>query len=321
MSQRRSPVFGVLRGLVGAGSLVIPMLAHAHDGVPAMPTRWWELWSWDPGTVALLFLAGALYASGLRALRWATRAPRKLRREGFYYMSGWLLLCVALLSPLHPWGSLLFSAHMTQHELLMVAAAPLLILGRPEIVLPFAFPRGVVRALLSTARQIGAMQAWRGLTHPLIAWLLHAIALWIWHVPALFEATLEREWVHALQHASFLGTALLFWHAVFHGRQRRTGYGLAVLNLFTTALHSGALGALLTFSSHPWYPAYAARAGSLGLTALEDQQLGGVIMWIPAGLVYVVAGLALFAGWLHESDRRHAALAAKRVPLSCARSS
>jgi cytochrome c oxidase assembly factor CtaG len=271
--------------------------------------------------VTALFLAGALYASGLQALRRRTRAPRKLRPEAFFYGSGWLLMCIALLSPLHPWGALLFSAHMMQHELLMVAAAPLLVLGRPAIVLLFALPPGVGRRLVAGARQIGVAKLASGLTHPLVAWLLHAIALWIWHVPELFEATLDHEWVHALQHASFLGTALLFWHAIFYGRQRRTGYGLGVLNLFATALHSGALGALLTFSTHAWYPAYATRAEGLGMTAMEDQQLGGLIMWIPAGLVYLLAGLALFAGWLRESDRRPAGFSSKPAPLTCAPSS
>ncbi|PYK35494.1 MAG: cytochrome c oxidase assembly protein, partial [Verrucomicrobia bacterium] len=125
-----------------------------------------------------------------------------------------------------------------------------------------------------------------------------------WHAPALFEATLENESIHALQHASFLFSALLFWWAVIHGRKRALGFGLAVLYMFTTALHSGLLGALLTFANSVWYPGYAERTAAWGLTPLEDQQIGGLIMWIPAGLVYIAAGLALFAGWLRESEMR-----------------
>jgi len=134
--------------------------------------------------------------------------------------------------------------------------------------------------------------------------MIHAVVLWAWHAPALFQATLDNESVHALQHASFLFSALLFWWAVIHGRQRALGFGFAVLYMFTTALHSGLLGALLTFANSVWYPGYVERTAAWGLTPLEDQQIGGLIMWIPAGLVYIAAGLALFAGWLRESEAR-----------------
>jgi cytochrome c oxidase assembly factor CtaG len=212
-----------------------------------------------------------------------------------------------LVSPLHPWGQQLFAAHMAQHELLMIAAAPLLILGRPAPVMLSAFPSRGARRVLGQLRAHGGSQLWGWLTNPLIAWVLHAVALWVWHVPALFQATLDSEWAHAAQHVSFLGTALIFWHAVFHGPKRAMGYGMAVVYLFTTALHSGALGALLTFASELWYPRYAATAPAWGLSALEDQQLGGLIMWVPGGVGYFVAALALAALWI----RRSGALAGK----------
>ncbi|MDT7604479.1 MAG: putative rane protein, partial [Acidobacteriota bacterium] len=119
-----------------------------------------------------------------------------------------------------------------------------------------------------------------------------------------FQATLRSEWVHTAQHLSFLVSALLFWWALVHGRQGLMGYGAGVLYMFTTMVHSGLLGALITFAGTVWYPAYGGLTASWGLTPLEDQQLGGLIMWIPAGLVYIVAGLALFAGWLRESESR-----------------
>ncbi|HTD86692.1 MAG TPA: cytochrome c oxidase assembly protein, partial [Candidatus Binatia bacterium] len=145
---------------------------------------------------------------------------------------------------------------------------------------------------------------WRFASNAFVAWMIHAITLWVWHIPALFQATLRSELIHALQHLSFLGSALLFWWAVIDGRQKMMGYGIAVVFMFTTALHSGLLGALLTFANSVWYPAYAQTTSSWGLTPLEDQRLGGLIMWMPAGLVYIVAGLALFAGWMRESEAR-----------------
>jgi cytochrome c oxidase assembly factor CtaG len=165
-------------------------------------------------------------------------------------------------------------------------------------------PQSKARQLSGWASQAPWHVVWGVVPHPFTAWVLHAVVLWAWHIPFLFDATLTSDWVHALQHLSFLGSALLFWWALIHGKQRRTGYGVAVLYMFTTALHSGLLGALLTFARSVWFRGYLETTYAWGLTPLEDQQLGGLIMWIPAGLVYIVAGLALFAGWMREAERR-----------------
>jgi putative membrane protein len=140
--------------------------------------------------------------------------------------------------------------------------------------------------------------AWHALTRPAVSWLVHAAALWLWHVPALFDAALASDGVHALQHLSFLVSALLFWWAVLGHGWQRPNRAAAMIYLFTTMLHTGALGVLLTWSTVPWYASYADAGGAFGLSLLEDQQLGGLIMWIPGGLVYVLAGLFLGAQWL-----------------------
>jgi putative membrane protein len=164
-------------------------------------------------------------------------------------------------------------------------------------------PTSWARALGGWAKAGWFRRAWRALTNPQAAWAIHAAALWVWHVPALFQATLESDLVHTLQHVSFLGSALLFWWALVHGARGLMGYGAAVLYLFTTSVHSGVLGAFIAFTGRTLYPDYSGTTASWGLTPLEDQQLGGLIMWVPAGLVYVFAGLALFAGWMRESER------------------
>jgi putative membrane protein len=212
-------------------------------------------------------------------------------------------LFVALASPLHPLGEVLFSAHMAQHEVLMVGAAPLLVLGRPLIAFMWALPLERARTVGGWGKAAWFQSAWRKLTNPLAAWAIHAAALWVWHAPVLFQATLRSDFVHTLQHVSFLGSALLFWWALIHGPRGLMGYGAAVLYVFTTSVHSGLLGAFLTFTGTLLYPAYARTTASWGLTPLEDQQLGGLIMWVPAGLVYIIAGLALCAGWMRESER------------------
>jgi len=168
----------------------------------------------------------------------------------------------------------------------------------------WALPKQTARQISGWTKTNWWRAAWALITAPFVAWLIHAVILWTWHIPALFQATIDSEFIHALQHTSFLGSALLFWWAVLHGPQRAMGFGVAVLYMFTTALQSGLLGALLTFARGVWYPIYSETTAPWGLTPLEDQQLGGLIMWIPAGVVYIIAGLALFAGWLRESETR-----------------
>ncbi|HKS09547.1 MAG TPA: cytochrome c oxidase assembly protein [Pyrinomonadaceae bacterium] len=276
------------------------MILLLHGG---QPHDWHDLaraWSFEPLVVIGLAVSLILFVVGL------SRKRSGRMTEPMCFAFGWLALFVALVSPLHAWGRVLFSAHMSQHEVLMLVAAPLLVLGRPLVVFLWAFPVNWSRRIGNVGKVGWVQRAWRLLTIPLVAWLVHAVALWIWHVPVLFDAVLQNEWVHTLQHLSFLISALLFWWALIHGPQGAMGYGAAVLYLFTTSIHSGALGALLTLAGSVWYPSYIGLTSSWGLTPLEDQQLGGLIMWIPAGLVYIVAGLALFAGWLREAEVRAA---------------
>jgi cytochrome c oxidase assembly factor CtaG len=269
-----------------------------HGG---QPHNWHDLgraWSFEPLVVVSLVISAVLFIVGLR------RCKSLRTREALCFAGGWLALFVALVSPLHAWGRVLFSAHMSQHELLMLVAAPLLVLGRPLVVFLWALPLNWSRGIGNLGKIPWVSSLWRVATIPLVAWVVHAVALWTWHIPLLFEAVQRNEAVHTAQHLSFLISALLFWWALVHGPQGAMGYGAAVLYLFTTSIHSGALGALLTVAGSIWYPSYAGLTTSWGLTPLEDQQLGGLIMWIPAGLVYLIAGLALFAGWLREADVR-----------------
>ena len=284
-----------MKRLISLTTVFAP-LASAHDGESLKPHDLWLAWSLDPGILIPLVLTALLY------LRGAKRIHGVSSKQRLYFWAGWSLLCVALLSPLHPLGAALFSAHMSQHELLMVVAAPLLVLARPLVALMWGAPLRWRRPLGQWSKRKSVQASWRFFTHSMTAWWAHAAALWLWHIPRFFQATLDNDWIHSAQHASFLASALLFWWSLFYtpGKAR---YGASVLYLFTTAVHTSILGALLTFASTVWYPAYAAKTSVWGLTPLEDQQAGGLIMWIPAGLVYVIAGLALFAEWLRESDR------------------
>jgi putative membrane protein len=287
--------------LYGVLATLPPAPLHAHPGAWLQPGEVWRAWSFEPAVVLLLVGALLLYARGIQRVWRRAGFDRGVRHwQAWCFAAGMLMLIVALVSPLNALGGALFSAHMTQHVVLMALAAPLLVLGAPLTALTWALPRRGRRAVSAALNGARTRQLWHGLSLPLVAWLLHAAAVWLWHVPALYTATLDSELVHTLQHASFMGTAVLFWWAL----RDRTTHGLGVLYLFTTAVHGSLLGALLTFSPTVLYAPYEATAPLWGLSALEDQQLGGLIMWVPAGLIYFGAALALLASWLRTAQQR-----------------
>ncbi|HJP84792.1 MAG TPA: cytochrome c oxidase assembly protein [Gemmatimonadaceae bacterium] len=314
----------LIRGaLIGVTLALSPSIASAHTGQYLRPDDLWSAWTFEPVVVVALLLSGALYGTGILRL-WRRGAGTGIKRwEAAAFATGWLCLVVALVSPLHALGGVLFSAHMTQHEMLISICAPLLVLGRPIIPFLWGLPLSWRKALGDWTRTNGVSESWRILSLPAIAFFLHAIALWVWHLPGPYQATLSSELMHSLQHVSFLGTALLFWWTVFKSRGSELGYGAAVFFLFGTALQTGALGALLTFAPHLWYPAYSATTGPWGLAPLEDQQLGGLIMWIPGSVPYVLAGLYMFARWLAAAEarslrREHAAFAVRALTVLAA---
>jgi putative membrane protein len=147
---------------------------------------------------------------------------------------------------------------------------------------------------------------WRVLRLAPVAWTLHVAMLWAWHLPSLYEAALRSEAVHVLEHTAFFATALLFWWLLVAPHGRRLGTGAAVMYLFAAALQCTILGALITFARHPWYPSHYATTRAWGFTPLEDQQLAGLLMWIPAGLVYVAAVVPVLVAALRGGDVRRA---------------
>lgn len=274
--------------------LLAPAFAFAHPGQRLQPDDLLSAWEFDPGVIIPLLLTAVLYWRGSR------RHPGLTTLERSFWL-GWASLVLALVSPLHRLGDVLFCAHMTQHEILMLVSAPLLVISRPLVTFLWALPFDWRRSLGRWSKESYVQQSWGFLTDPFSAWWIHAVAIWAWHIPYLFDLTLASNLVHSAQHLSFFLSALLFWWSLFYARGRRS-YGAGVLYVFTTAIHTGILGALLTFSSRPWYSPYLRTTEAWGYTPLEDQQVGGLIMWVPASLVYLAAGLYLFSAWLKESD-------------------
>jgi cytochrome c oxidase assembly factor CtaG len=288
--------------IAGMLLLTAPVLAHDGHELAAEAIR---QWTFDPLVIVPLIVTAALYAVGVWRLRQHPGARRALSSWRIAsFTAGWLTIVLALVSPVAWLSEILFSVHMTQHTLLMLVAAPLMMFGHPLFVWLWAFDAHAREEICAAVLRRSVRSAWHAVTGPLSVFLINAVALWIWHLPILYQAALRETGVHALEHLSFLLAASLFWWGMVHGRYGRIGYGLGVLYVFLTGVHSSALGALLTISPSVWYGDYARQAALWRIDALADQQLAGLLMWIPAGVIFMIFGLSLFAAWLGESERR-----------------
>ena len=265
-------------------------------------------WNTDPLILATLVLLVGGYARGVTIVwrRAGVGAVVSRWRVAAFALGAYVLM-LALLSPLDAWAHVLFSAHMLQHVLLMLVAAPLLVLGAPLVPLLWALPRGWRRSI---ARGWNATpwfgRAWHALTGPVVVWCVLSVTLWVWHLPGPYQAAVRLASVHALEHATMLGASLLFWWVVVQPvGQRRIDGGSALLLVFTTKVQSATLGAIITFVPTPIYPLYEAGAALAGMTPMQDQHLAGLIMGTAGGLVFLAAGAYVFLSWLASIERRH----------------
>jgi putative membrane protein len=281
------------------------VLILAHAGRSLAPHDLWGSWSAEPMVLVGVAVAALLYHRGRRAGP-ATRVDRR----AWCFVGGLVAVVVALVSPLDALSGALASAHMVQHVILVSVAAPLLAVSAPGVTLLRGAPLAVRRATGRWRRRLGLRPpVVHALANPVTAWLLHAGVLWLWHAAVLYEAALAQPVVHAVEHGTFLASALLFWRVVAGARgPGRATAGIGVLLVFGMALQSVFLSVLLTFAREPWYAGYAASTEAWGLTHLADQQLAGVIMWVPAGAVYIGAGLALLVAWIGSTETDQPAL-------------
>jgi putative membrane protein len=284
-------------GVVVAAVQVLTLSAHEASGTIASSPS-----TWDASVMVLLALAAMMYLLGTLRLHRRGARVRTVERAAFWV--GWVAMFVAVAPPMDAASAASFSSHMAQHELLMLIGAPLMIAGRPILPWLWALPDRVRPAAAAGLQNRGLSSLWRWLTLPALAWAVHGAVVWLWHVPVFYEAALRSEAVHAMQHATFVGTAVLFWWGLIYGRYGRAAYGASALFVFITMVHTGALGALFALSTSPYYPLYRERAAAAGIDPVVDQQIAGLYMWIPSGIVLTVFGLALMLAWLSESERR-----------------
>lgn len=274
--------------------------AHSRDDVPTLAAAW-SLSPWvliPAGVMAALYVAGLLrlwrragFGHGVTALEAAGAA------------AGAVALFLATVWPLDAFGEWSLAAHMAQHMLLLAVVPPLVLAGRPVAVIAHALPR----------RWAGALHRWTQRVHARVvaglAWAATAqvAAMGLWHLPAATAAALANDAAHWLMHGSFLGAGLWFWAALWHRvREPRAGVGPALVAIVAVMMQMGFIGALLVFSRRALYPVYAQRAPLLGLDVLADQQLAGLVMWVPACVPYLVGGVWLMWRGLQRAERRQA---------------
>jgi putative membrane protein len=282
-----------------------------HPGPGLASHDLWSAWNWELSILIPLSVTALIYLRG-SLIVWRRAGPgHGIRWRNFMVFFGALMaLILALISPLDELSNVLFSAHMTQHLVLILITAPLLVMSDFPLAVLWALPKLWSQALGRRWNQANfPYPVWRMLSKPVMAWLLFAITLWVWHAPIFYEAALRNETIHAIEHFGFLATAMLFWWVLLRtDGAEHVRYGIAVPYLFATALQSGILGALMTFTSKAWYPYYTDLVTPWGLTPLQDQQLAGVIMWLPGGAVFTLLTIGYFAAWLSAVEKRSISL-------------
>lgn len=254
----------------------MPLSQISYCGAPAVPGN--VSWNADPVLAIALLGFAALYWLGARK-RAASRG------ELACFCAGWALTSLALISPLCNLSVALFSARIAQHVVLTTLAAPLLVLGRVECI-GAALPRPRLHLLRAATGKTGAVPV-----------VLFALVMWAWHVPALYDATFQRTLVYWTMHVTMIGAALILWYAVFRSTVSMV-WRLA--GIIATMLQMSLLGALLTLAGRPLFAVHSATTWPWGLSQLQDQQLGGLVMWVIGGLLVTAGAVIVLAEYLAQ---------------------
>ena len=276
------------------------MLLLAHAGQPIAPHDLWAAWTLDATLLGPLLATALVYGHTVRGL-WRTggRGVGITVGQVGWFVGGMLVLVVALVSPLDALGESLFAAHMVQHLLLSLVAAPLLLLGRVHLgmlpALPLRWRRRGARAVARAARRSPARVV-------LVAVGVHLVMLLLWHVPPVYDAAVQHAGLHVVEHATLLVAGLAFW--VVMGAARPRPVAAAGLAAFVASLVSVLLAATMTAATDPWYTSHLASTGAWGLTPVEDQHMAAAIMWIPGGIIYLAAAAAAIYRWIRADERR-----------------
>ena len=288
--------------LVGLLATSRPALAHGTDvPAPRLPDVLAE-WSFDPVAVALILATGAAYLWAVRRVNRSHPSNPHPRHRSVLFLGGLVTIGLALLSPIEAYEGQLFSVHMVQHMLLQLVAAPLLLAGAP-ITLTLRAARPSVRRRLLAILQSRIVHV---ISFPLVAWVVFAAVNWGWHFSSLYDDALESTALHYLQHLTLLGAALLFWWPAIGADPSpwRLPHPVRLFYLFLAMPQNSFLGVAIMQANQVLYPHYVTNLRAWGPSPLEDQQLGGVIMWTLGDVAFLVGmGIVVWI-WVRHEDRR-----------------
>lgn len=267
------------------------------------------VFAWDfssPPAVLLLLLAGAYIAGSIR-LSMRSKADRSFWAKVAASLTGFALLAVALAGPFDFYSGELFAAHMSQHIVIAMLAAPLLLIARPMPAYIWALPRslrtGAGTALTDTGFVVRTL---RLLTRPAVALPLFTGTLYGWHIPAAYNASLENEWLHLFMHFTMFASAILFWWPIVGPPPVRTrlSYPQRIVYLLFAVTPTALLAAFITLSNSVIFEFYLDSPGHFNWSPTEDQRVGGLLMWIPGNFVYLTTMTVLFFRWFAEEERK-----------------
>ncbi len=265
-------------------------------------------WAWQPEIILSLGLAAAIHLAG----RWRLKRQGSARLinpwRSVAYLSGLAVLWIALMSPIDVLSGQYFFMHMIQHLLLVMIAPPLLLVGNPMPIMLWGLPGGLRREIGRWLRpDSGFRRIVQALTKPGLVWLYFVAFLVGWHDPRAYNLTLEHELVHDLEHLTFFGTAMLFWWHVIGAApriHRRLSRGVRIGYTLSVVPPNALTGISIAFASEPIYTYYTTVPRLGAMTVLEDQMLGGVIMWIQGSMMYIIAALILLAQIVRDEDQK-----------------
>jgi cytochrome c oxidase assembly factor CtaG len=277
--------------------------------------------AWDfssPPAVLFLLLAGA-YAAGTVRLALRADTDSDFWSKVAINVVGFLLLAISLAGPLDHYSGELFAVHMSQHIVIAMFAAPLLLLARPMPAYIWALPRplrlGVGTALTGSGITIRVL---RLLTRPVVALPLFIGTLYAWHIPANYNGSLENEWIHLFMHFSMFTTAVLFWWPIIGPPPIRTqlSHPQRIIYLLLAVTPTALLAAVITLTNSVLYDFYLDQPGHFSWSTNEDQRVGGLLMWIPGNFVYLATMTVLFFQWFAEEERKSSRPSRRRPPSS-----
>jgi putative membrane protein len=263
-------------------------------------------WSFDPFVTTGLLAASAVYIWAWRRVR-DSKGTQPPSWYAWAYAAGILTLAFSLLGPLETFNAQLFSLHMLQHLVIMQVSTPLLLLGRPaHLVLRALPPQKTKRTIGFVFGKSNIRYAIIAITGPVIAFLLFSVNLGLWHLPTFYDAAVQNDWVHHLQHLLFAGFSLIYWWIIIDPipRHHRLPEGWAIGSIFLSMMIGSGIGAILTLSGSVLYPSYELAANPWGLSPLADQQIGGLLMWVGSFLLYMGVGIWLAAKYLKRDEEK-----------------